>query len=114
MLISESDFKETREKLFQDIFEIRAKIQEIEDSESNPLEPVQTVLARLNEAVALENSTDEFEKFEFLKNVGSNHEIANQGLEVTWEKPFAVAAKWKSRFLADAKNASERIPTGFW
>lgn len=103
-VLSETDFKETKKKLVLETASVEQKIAEIESQSDDPFEPALTLLERLNKATVLETSIDEEEKFEFLKNVGSNLKIRDRTLEVTWEKPFGVAAEWKKRVLENDRK----------
>jgi site-specific DNA recombinase len=97
-ILSEAEFVSTKRAIIEEQAAVDDKIARIDCQAANPLEPVETVLKQLNEATILENSKNEEKKFEFLKNVGSNLKISNRALQVTWEKPFSLAAEWKKRF----------------
>jgi site-specific DNA recombinase len=107
-ILSEVEFKDVKRKLVEETATVEGRITQIETQSDNPLEPLETLLSRLSEATVLETSKNEEKKFEFLKKLGSNLKIANRSLQVTWEKPFELAAEWKKRFCEGGDDNAQK------
>lgn len=113
-ILTESEYREAKEDSIGKLIQIREEIAELDSPRTGRLEPIEEVLQRLNEAVKIEHSTNEKEKLEFLKNVGSNFELGGRRVNLKWKEPFGVAAEWKTRHVGDGKKPVQQDTNELW